>query len=560
MPRPVNCGNLTEEFKVVWQPGFPPDQLVLWMQPNTTMPLPHSARSRCWQVLPQLLREKRANVIADYLRVTREEIPAARSLDDSELVDCLPMVLDEIALLLSKGTPVTATGALARKHGSTRALNSDYEIADLVTEYRVLNRVLFQHLRTDGRMERICEDLLIEAMLLSMAKAATEFTSVRSGIEQKYRQEHAFLETVIAEVPVAVSISEAPTGRALYYNAELERMLGRPVSQRKDYREFEEYGAIFPDGSKYRAEDYPSVRAILKGESTRNEEMHCTRPDGTASELVVNSVPIRDENGVIRAAVTTAHDITRLKNVEKELKESIVALEQERDLREHFISALWHDLRTPLTAARISAQMIAKNPDVSEAHRRLSSRIIDNMDRMDRMIRDLLDAARIRAGTRLAVKSDYCEIGSTVRNVLNDLATVHGDRFVFEMDERARGYWDCQALVRIVENLCSNAVKYGARNAPITVRCKEDRGSVLLSVHNEGTPIPVSEQSRIFESFQRAHGAEQSGKNGWGIGLALVRALTESQGGAVSVESQEGRGTTFTVKLPCHSTRELKVS
>jgi signal transduction histidine kinase len=110
-------------------------------------------------------------------------------------------------------------------------------------------------------------------------------------------------------------------------------------------------------------------------------------------------------------------------------------------------------------------------------------------------------------------------------------------------------------LRRVIENLCTNAVKYGLADTPITITLKAEAERVQLSVHNYGPVIPKEQQSRLFEAFQRAPSAEQSGKRGWGLGLTLVRGITEAHGGSVEVASSEKEGTTFTVSLPWDTRR-----
>ena len=257
-------------------------------------------------------------------------------------------------------------------------------------------------------------------------------------------------------------------------------------------------------------------------------------------------------------------DITHLKDAEEQLgmslyreqlarEEAETALGQlklERDLREQFVSSLSHDLRTPLTAAKMSAQLIPRQANLPDKVYSLAARVRHNIDRADQMITDLLDANRIRAGQGLPVEMAPCEFRQVVVDTLEDLSTVHGERFELRGEEGIQGNWDAHALRRLTENLCNNAIKYGDPTSRVTVSLKRDGDQAELRVHNWGNPIPAEEQALLFQYFARAKSAEASGKKGWGIGLTLVKGVAEAHGGSVCVESTPEKGTTFRVRLP----------
>lgn len=231
-------------------------------------------------------------------------------------------------------------------------------------------------------------------------------------------------------------------------------------------------------------------------------------------------------------------------------KRDLEEIKLERDLRESFVATLSHDLRTPMTAAKISAQLVLRQPDLSDAAQKLVNRIGTGIDRMDQMIRDLLDANLIRAGGRLPIVPAACDLQEVVGNTLEELATMHGDRFQLRCEGPALGMWDAQALRRVVENLASNAIKYGSAYGRVLVTI-EDRGEeVSLSVHNEGNPLSPEDQTNLFEPYIRAASARASGQKGWGLGLTLVRGVAQAHGGSVRVSSSPAAGTTFTVTFP----------
>jgi signal transduction histidine kinase len=198
----------------------------------------------------------------------------------------------------------------------------------------------------------------------------------------------------------------------------------------------------------------------------------------------------------------------------------------------------------------MSAQLIPRQANLPDKVYSLAAKVKHNIDRADQMITDLLDANRIRAGQGLPIEAASCELRQVVVDTLEDLSTVHGERFDLRGEESIQGHWDARALRRLIENLCNNAIKYGEPTSRVTVSLSRDDEQAELSVHNWGNPIPAEEQALLFQYFARAKSAEASGKKGWGIGLTLVKGVAEAHGGSVRVESTQEKGTTFRVRLP----------
>jgi signal transduction histidine kinase len=217
-------------------------------------------------------------------------------------------------------------------------------------------------------------------------------------------------------------------------------------------------------------------------------------------------------------------------------------------LHERFIAALTHDLRNPLSNANLAAQLIRSSSDLDKI-KEFADRIITNLSRMDGMIRDLLDSIKLQAGERLHLRLEEFDIQEVVKEVCSHFTAVHGPRFRL-IGATVVGWWDQEAIKRAVENIIGNAVKYGSPHTPIRIKIASLRERVLLSVHNEGNPIPPEQLESIFQVFQRAEAAKNGDKEGWGIGLPYVRSVAESHGGSVGVDSSLRRGTTFTIDMP----------
>jgi signal transduction histidine kinase len=229
---------------------------------------------------------------------------------------------------------------------------------------------------------------------------------------------------------------------------------------------------------------------------------------------------------------------------------SIEQLQAERELRERFVSVLAHDLRGPLSTAKMAAQLLTRRLEGLDEPRGLAVRIDRNLDRADRMVRDLLDANRIRAGQRLPLHLEECDLASLARDLVEELETLHGGRFVLKAETAVRGIWGSDELRRAIWNLAINAVKYGAPDQPITITVTQQDSEALVAVHNEGQALSAEERESLFLPFARSHAAQTGGRPGWGLGLTLVRGAALAHGGSVQVESEPGQGTTFTLRLP----------
>ena len=234
----------------------------------------------------------------------------------------------------------------------------------------------------------------------------------------------------------------------------------------------------------------------------------------------------------------------------KTLSHSMGMMKKERTQAEQFVSTLSHDMRNPLFIARASAEMIGKNPTNIELNRNFAEKIIENIDRANQMIQDLLDSNRIRSGAKLTVIKSECDLGKMISLVSEDLSQIYGKKFVVTCSESLVGQFDCNGIRRAIENLVTNAVKYGDAKKPITLSAKQNDYEIHIKVHNFGNPIPLKDQATLFDHFHRSESAQLSGQHGWGIGLTLVKGITEAHDGRVDVKSSANEGTTFSLILP----------
>ena len=249
--------------------------------------------------------------------------------------------------------------------------------------------------------------------------------------------------------------------------------------------------------------------------------------------------------------LATPREVTERVNSRKVLEQSLLELQQERELREKFISSLTHDLRTPLAIVKVSTQILKRKADDPATVKDSAEKIVFSIDRADRMIRDLLDANRIKAGRGIPLNMQECVLSTMIEYFISDLKNLYGNRFLFLNDAGdIRGFWDHNALHRLIDNLVSNAVKYGEESKLISISLFKIEDYIEISIHNEGSPIPLEDQETLFDLYSRNAAAIKSGQKGWGIGLSLVKGIAEAHGGSVKLKSDNYNGTTFTVRLP----------
>lgn len=249
--------------------------------------------------------------------------------------------------------------------------------------------------------------------------------------------------------------------------------------------------------------------------------------------------------------MATPREVTDRVMARRKTEAALLELEQERDLREKFIAALSHDLRTPLSVAKISTMILKRKPEDTELVKEMSERIVDNINRVDRMIRDMLDANRIKAGQPLPITTHECILNTVAEYVVKDLKDLYEAEIEIEStSNEITGYWDVTAIHRLLENLITNAVKYRTPGTVVTVKLESLKDFVEITVHNLGEVIPLEEQKTLFNLYHRADSAKKSEQKGWGVGLTLVKSLTEAHGGEVIVNSNEEEGTNFIIRLP----------
>lgn len=253
-----------------------------------------------------------------------------------------------------------------------------------------------------------------------------------------------------------------------------------------------------------------------------------------------------------RSARAAEEGPAEFRSIAHRFNDMAATLESQRQAQLAFLGGVAHDLRNPLSALKLATEMMAPDQPLpaEERVRQLFGRVERQIDRMERMVNDLLDASRIEAG-KLDLqlqRGDARDLARAVVDLFDPATRTH--RLVAELPEHPITLvCDSGRIEQVLTNLVSNAIKYSPNGGTVRVAVRRDAEGVALSVSDEGIGISAADLDHVFEPFRRT-GASRETIPGVGLGLFVARRIVEAHGGRISVTSAIGAGSTFTVHLP----------
>lgn len=270
----------------------------------------------------------------------------------------------------------------------------------------------------------------------------------------------------------------------------------------------------------------------------QKEEDRLFRKEFTIEQTVLEVTELPFEAGTM----LILHDITREKEIER--------------MKTEFVSLAAHQLRTPLSAIKWSLQMLLAGDmgPVDEKQKEFLSKTYESNERMIRLINDLLNVTRIESG-RYFYQLSFTQMEDIIEAQIQ-LYKEEADRrgitltFVRPQQQSPKALVDSEKMSIVIQNLVDNALHYTLRGGEVTVSLTHDTKELRILVKDTGLGIPKREQVRVFEKFFRASNVKKVHTEGSGLGLYIAKHIVEIHGGKISLESVEGKGTTFTCVIP----------
>ena len=248
-------------------------------------------------------------------------------------------------------------------------------------------------------------------------------------------------------------------------------------------------------------------------------------------------------------------DITRFnESIDQSLSEAVGSYtERVNRSRQLFLAILGHDLRNPLSTIRIAAGLVSQT-DADEMSMDALSLIGTESKAMAKLISDMIDFASTWLGSAMPLNREPVDLDILCREVVEGFRVMHPQRTLqFNPSGDLTGNWDAARIRQVVSNLLGNALQHGSPDGPIELSAASEGSTVVLSVHNEGTPIPSEALPTLFDPLVRhatVESASQRAPGSVGLGLYIVREIVNAHGGTIEVASTAQQGTTFIVRIP----------
>jgi two-component system phosphate regulon sensor histidine kinase PhoR len=379
-------------------------------------------------------------------------------------------------------------------------------------------------------------DLLDESEATVWRRLITLRKSLEDS-EREHSQARKDMEDVLAALQDAVLVVDGE-GRMRYLNAAALRLFEVRIESVLGANLIEALPSFGLDAA---------VRSALKEGVSTAREVHLYAP--RLREVLLRVAPIFSGGGQVAGAVAIAQDLTELRRLER--------------VRRDFVANASHELRTPVANIRATAETLLHDPDDPEMIRRFLPPMINEAERLSRLVSDLLDLAR--AETAEPVPFASVDVERVVHSVLEGLRDKAERRNIkIQLDCGPGRHYvtgDAAALEQVAFNLVDNALSYTPPGGGVILRLQqnktdlgdggdEPRETTILEVTDTGIGIPEADLPRIFERFYRVDKARSRAEGGTGLGLAIVKHIVEFHGGKVEVESKIGKGSTFRVRIP----------
>ena len=431
------------------------------------------------------------------------------------------------AELRERGSLRDQEETLFTKSGEPRTFSMNLDLLEVSGEKYILS--MAQDITEQNRAEAERERLLAEVQAANADLATSNIREMELAALARRQVEQ--MNALLHSLGEGVTVLDG-NGQVLLRNQAVRNMTDAADERVTDLETWP-LRMLRGDGTPIPKGEWPVDTLLRTGEPFTAYEFIQESPSGKRRRIISSGSAVLDEQGRVELAIVVSRDVTKL----RELEEG----------REEFVSLISHDLRSPVTVIMGNAQMLGKLAEQPEMVLQGAESIYTAARRMNRMIQDLVDSSRLEAG-ELPMERVPVAVSSFTADMLERMSAVlDPTRVSVQISEFVPpAYADPDRLERILTNLVSNALKYSQES--VVVRIEEVDDEVRVSVIDHGAGISRSELPHVFDRYYRAKGAHK--KEGLGLGLYITRMLVEAHGGRIWVESEPGKGSTFSFTLP----------
>ncbi len=283
------------------------------------------------------------------------------------------------------------------------------------------------------------------------------------------------------------------------------------------------------------------IDAVLSAEGDETPNLACevyAEYSSDAVPVLISGASVRNENGQLDEAIFVFSDLREIREVER--------------MRDDFFHNIVHELRTPLATILMYARLLKKSGDNPEKAARFTDTIERESDRLQAMVRQMLALAKLDAGetqrsrTRIDLNKLFNEIIAPLSDAARQKGLTFNDNVAPDLPDTNA---DREVIYSVFKNLIDNAVKF-TQDGTVSVTARVEAEQLHVTISDQGIGIPQEGMPNLFRRFYRAQTAVEHGIAGTGLGLYMVKEGVEKHGGTIEVESEVGKGTTFTICLP----------
>lgn len=358
----------------------------------------------------------------------------------------------------------------------------------------------------------------------------------KSELEETIRNSEQRLHSILETMAEGVGVTDVD-GQLVYANPMAQQILGLTESKIKE-RTFDDpqWQNLRLDGTPLPTEEHPMSVMMATGKPVFDHEIGVQPPDRERFYISINAAPLFDKEGNLSGGIGTFMDVTTRRMIAQG--------------KDDFISIASHELKTPVTALKASLQLLQRSNDrlSEETRARLLDQAIKSLEKLSRLINDLLDTSRIEQG-QLKIEKSSLSISELFDDCCSTLAQNTSRKIIFESDLDLVVEADNQQVGQVMVNFITNAIKY-APDSDIKIKAsKINNNEIMISVQDNGPGIPEQKLAHLFDRYYRTDYKGQK-FTGLGLGLYISADIIKNHGGRIGVESTSGKGSKFWFTLP----------